>query len=277
MWEEYTKYMYQLLAIACTKHYHLYRARYGFHMHTIHNTVMPSTKVVGFRKISHLVTFDTLTTLDPTNQHYSRLHLGLYHELPEILRNIIATCVLLCQQDKVPASIHLWQSGWFFKIWSQLLIYLKKSFVLAILSTTITSLFNGLDSQTGISIKFHFWTCNTQNKILKSVCVRKILQVELVSLSFLIRQYFGYAIWDMIIDILSLVPEINYNYAVNNTCSLYNSVYSIVNSCLCMLATCYVKPYKSCGTTFIWWHLKTGTNQLKELAVLNCQSMTKIV
>ena len=99
--------MYQLLAIACTKHYHLYKARYGCHMHTIHNTVMPSKKVAGFWKISHLVTFDTSTALGPTNQHYSGLCVGPYHELPEIVRNIlIAACVLLCQQDKAPRSIH---------------------------------------------------------------------------------------------------------------------------------------------------------------------------
>ena len=72
-----------------------------------------TTNVTGFRKINHFVTFDTLNisssnkTLHSTNKHYFEHRIFLYHELPEILLNILkATCVLLWQQCKVLGSIY---------------------------------------------------------------------------------------------------------------------------------------------------------------------------
>ena len=54
--------------------------------------------VTGFQKINHFVTFNTLNisssnkALHSTNQHCSELKISLYHELPEILWNILSCC-----------------------------------------------------------------------------------------------------------------------------------------------------------------------------------------
>ena len=56
---------------------------------------MPSTKLIGFWKISRFVTFDTSTELDPTNQHYSGLCVGPYYELENYHKsfNILNSCM----------------------------------------------------------------------------------------------------------------------------------------------------------------------------------------
>ena len=69
--------------------------------------------VARFRKINDFVTFDTLNisnsnnALHSTNKHCSEHRISLYHELPEILWNILrSTCALLWQQRKVLDSIY---------------------------------------------------------------------------------------------------------------------------------------------------------------------------
>jgi len=74
---------------------------------------LQSIYVTGFRKINHFVTFGTLNisssnkVLHSTSRHCSEYRIIQYHELPEILSNILRTaCILLWQQHKVLSSIY---------------------------------------------------------------------------------------------------------------------------------------------------------------------------
>ena len=69
--------------------------------------------VTGSQKINHIVTFvpqnifTSNNTLHNTNQHCSTHRISLFREKPKFLWNIlIAACILLWQQPKVPGSLY---------------------------------------------------------------------------------------------------------------------------------------------------------------------------